>query len=350
MNKEEFRAMQAPVKEKYRQDPAAALTTTRVTGRASTGLAFTVESSRGPIEAGPHAATGGGDDTLACAEMLLEALIACSGVTLQSVATAWGVGLRHARIIAEGDVDLRGTLGISKDVPVGFREIRLQFEIDADGPPEKLDKMGGGRAILRGPPDPRSTDDHQGNTSPPRPGQLNAGCSPGRGDVEEALEQIVRVVASFDLPQAVQVGAVGIPEESFMIFDETRKVQIGPPTEPLHIIEDLSGPGDVDVGLLRVGPVGFDGQRVSPSGARKRSCPGQHDSSRRQKPQIQRGQRRGAAGMADQNVDHLVVHSLEIAGFPVIEHSIGVVRIKEFLDIEIAPGTAQIGNRSADRP
>lgn len=142
MNKEEFRAIQAPVKEKYRQNPAAALVTTRVSGRASTGLAFTVESSRGPIEAGPHAATGGGDSTQACAEeMLLEALIACSGVTLQSVATAWGVELRQARIIAEGDVDMRGTLGIAKDVPVGFREIRLRFEIDADAPPEKLDKM-----------------------------------------------------------------------------------------------------------------------------------------------------------------------------------------------------------------
>lgn len=141
MDKEQFRAMQAPVKERYKQDPQAALVTTRVSGRASSGLAFTVESSRGPIEAGPHAATGG-DDALACAEeMLLEALIACSGVTIQSVATAWGVELRQARIFAEGDVDMRGTLGISKDVPVGFREIRLRFELDADAPPEKLDKM-----------------------------------------------------------------------------------------------------------------------------------------------------------------------------------------------------------------
>jgi len=141
MNKEQFRAMQAPVKERYKQDPQAAVVTTRVSGRASTGLAFTVESSRGPIEAGPHAATGS-NGTLACAEeMLLEALIACSGVTLQSVAAAWGVELRQARIFAEGDVDMRGTLGISKDVPIGFREIRLRFELDADAPPEKLDKM-----------------------------------------------------------------------------------------------------------------------------------------------------------------------------------------------------------------
>jgi len=117
------------------------MVTVRVSGRASEGLAFTVESRRGPIEAGPHEAAGG-DGTLATAEeMLLEALIACSGVTLQSVATAWGVALRRARIVAEGDVDLRGTLAISKDVPVGFKEIRLRFEIDADAPPAKLDKM-----------------------------------------------------------------------------------------------------------------------------------------------------------------------------------------------------------------
>jgi uncharacterized OsmC-like protein len=141
MDKEQFQAMQAPIKEKYRQNPEAALVTIRATGRASTGLAFTVESSRGPIEAGPHAATGG-DATLASAEdMLLEALIACSGVTLQSIAAAWGVELKSARITAEGDVDLRGTLAISKDVPIGFKEIRVRFEIDADAPPAKLDKM-----------------------------------------------------------------------------------------------------------------------------------------------------------------------------------------------------------------
>jgi uncharacterized OsmC-like protein len=141
MNKEQFAAMQAPIKEKYKQNPDTALVTVRVSGRASEGLAFTVESGRGPIEAGPHAATGGDSSLASAEEMLLEALIACSGVTLQSVATAWGVELRHARIVAEGDVDLRGTLAISKDVPVGFKEIRLRFEIDADAPPAKLDKM-----------------------------------------------------------------------------------------------------------------------------------------------------------------------------------------------------------------
>lgn len=141
MDKEQFRAMQTPLKERYRQDPASALVTVRAAGRASAGLGFTVESRRGPIEAGPHAATGGEDTQANAEEMLLEALIACSGVTLQSVATAWGVELRTARIVAEGDVDLRGTLAISKEAPVGFREIRLKFELDADASSEKLDKM-----------------------------------------------------------------------------------------------------------------------------------------------------------------------------------------------------------------
>ncbi len=139
MNKEELRALQAPLKEKYRRDPSTAVVTTRITGRASTNLAFTVETHDGPVEAGLHPSAGGGLAT--AEEMLLEALVACSGVTLRAVATAFGVELREARITAEGDVDVRGTLGISRDVPVGFRAIRLQFELDADAPDEKLDKL-----------------------------------------------------------------------------------------------------------------------------------------------------------------------------------------------------------------
>ncbi len=141
MDREQLRALQAPFREKYRRDPGTALMTIRATGRASTDLAFTVVTHNGPVEAGLHPSTGG-DGTLACAEeMLLEALIACSGVTLQAVATAFGVELRDARIIAEGDIDVRGTLGMAKDVPVGFREIRLRFELDTDAPAEKLDKI-----------------------------------------------------------------------------------------------------------------------------------------------------------------------------------------------------------------
>jgi len=141
VNKEQFRAMQAPFKEKYRRDPGAAMTTGRASGRASKGVAFTVETSGGPVEAGLHPGAGG-NGTLALAEdMLLEALVACSGVTLQAVAAAFGVELHDARIVAEGDIDLRGTLGLSKDVPVGFREIRLHFELDSDASEETLDKL-----------------------------------------------------------------------------------------------------------------------------------------------------------------------------------------------------------------
>ncbi len=141
MNREQFKAMQAPLKEKYRKDPSTAVVTLRATGRASADLAFTLETHQGPIEAGLHPSAGG-DGTLPTAEeMLLETLVACSGVTLQAVATAFGVALREARITAEGDLDVRGTLAISKDVPVGYREIRLRFELDADAPDEKLDKI-----------------------------------------------------------------------------------------------------------------------------------------------------------------------------------------------------------------
>ena len=143
MNREQFKAMQTPFKEKYRRDPDAALLTLRATGRASTDLAFTVEAARGPLEAGLHPAAGG-DGTLSCAEdMLLETLVACSGVTLRAVATSFGIEVRDARIVAEGDLDLRGTLAVAKEVPVGFREIRLHFELDSDAPDERLDKLIG---------------------------------------------------------------------------------------------------------------------------------------------------------------------------------------------------------------
>jgi len=141
MDKERFKAMQAPLKEKYRREPESALLTLRAAGRASGDLAFTVDTHEGPVEAGLHPSAGG-DGTLATAEeMLLETLVACSGTTLQAVATAFGIVLREARIVAEGDIDVRGTLAISKDVPVGFREIRLRFELDSDAPGEKLDKL-----------------------------------------------------------------------------------------------------------------------------------------------------------------------------------------------------------------
>ncbi len=141
MNKERFRVLQGPFKEKYRRDPGAALVTVRASGRAAPGVVFTVATHGGPVEAGLHPGAGGDGTPALAEEMLLEALVACSGVTLQAVATAFGVELRDARIAAEGDIDLRGTLAISGDVPVGFQAIRLRFELDADAPDEKLDRI-----------------------------------------------------------------------------------------------------------------------------------------------------------------------------------------------------------------
>src|SRR3954447_26846978 len=132
MNADELRALQAPLKEQYNADPHAAFITLRATGRASDGVACKVDTGRAIVEAGLHPATGG-DGTFVCSgDMLLEALVACAGVTLRAVATAIGVELRDATVTAEGDLDFRGTLGVSKEVPVGFRDIRLRFDLDTD--------------------------------------------------------------------------------------------------------------------------------------------------------------------------------------------------------------------------
>jgi uncharacterized OsmC-like protein len=137
MDAEQLKSVQAPLKDKYRQDPQAALITLRAEGRAS-GLSCKVETGKALVEAGLHPATGG-DGTAACSgDMLLEALVACAGVTLRAVATAIGVDLKDARVTAEGDLDFRGTLGVSKEVPVGFRDIRLQFELDTSGTEEQV--------------------------------------------------------------------------------------------------------------------------------------------------------------------------------------------------------------------
>ena len=132
MNADTLRALQAPLKQKYRDDPGAAIVTLRASGEATEGVSCKVETGRALIEAGLHPATGG-DGSLACSgDMLLEALVACAGVTLRAVATAIGVNVRHAAVSAEGDLDFRGTLGVSKEAPVGFREIRLRFDLDTD--------------------------------------------------------------------------------------------------------------------------------------------------------------------------------------------------------------------------
>lgn len=132
MDAETLRALQAPLKQRYRDNPGSAVVTLRASGEATEAISCKVETGRALVEAGLHPATGG-DGTLACSgDMLLEALVACAGVTLRAVATAIGVELRRARITAEGDLDFRGTLGVSKDVPVGFRDIRLHFDLDTD--------------------------------------------------------------------------------------------------------------------------------------------------------------------------------------------------------------------------
>jgi uncharacterized OsmC-like protein len=138
MNADEIRSLQAPLKEKYRQHADTALVTLRAEGRIGEGITCKVETGKALVEAGLHPATGG-DGLAACSgDMLLEALVACAGVTLNAVATALGIQLRDATIRAEGDLDFRGTLGVSKDVAVGFQQIRLQFELDTDASEEQL--------------------------------------------------------------------------------------------------------------------------------------------------------------------------------------------------------------------
>ncbi len=139
MDTESLRTLQAPIKDRYRAEPSAALVTLRASGRIDDpeGLSCSVETGRALVKAGLHPATGG-DGTFACSgDMLLQALVACAGVTLRSVATAKNIQLRGGTIHAEGDLDFRGTLGLDRTVPVGFKNIRLRFDLDADTTPEE---------------------------------------------------------------------------------------------------------------------------------------------------------------------------------------------------------------------
>lgn len=143
MDSAELRAMQAPIKEHYKSDPGAAFITLKAKGSLeSEGLSCKVETGRAAAAiAGLHPATGGSGLELCSGDMLLEALVACAGVTLRSVATAIDVPLKSGNISAEGDLDFRGTLGVDKEAPVGFSEIRLRFDVDTDAPQEKLDQL-----------------------------------------------------------------------------------------------------------------------------------------------------------------------------------------------------------------
>ncbi|MEV4604685.1 OsmC family protein [Amycolatopsis sp. NPDC049253] len=139
MDSEQLRATQAPLKDKYRDEPESALVTLHADAELDgLGISCKVETGRAIVEAGLHPATGG-DGTLACSgDMLLEALVACAGVTLRAVATSLGLEVRGGRVRAEGDLDFRGTLAVAKDAPVGFRAIRLSFDLDTDADPDQL--------------------------------------------------------------------------------------------------------------------------------------------------------------------------------------------------------------------
>ncbi|MBE7550139.1 MAG: OsmC family protein [Anaerolineales bacterium] len=141
MNAEQLRALQAPLKEKYRETPEAALITLRAKGQVGEGITCKIETGKTLVAAGLHPATGGDGLSVCSGDMLLEALVACAGVTLQAVATAIGVNLRDAVVSAEGDLDFRGTLGVSKETPVGFRDIRLRFDLDTDADEEQLKSL-----------------------------------------------------------------------------------------------------------------------------------------------------------------------------------------------------------------
>lgn len=142
MNAEELRTLQAPLKAQYQRDPGSAVITLHAEGALDgDGVACRVDTGRALVEAGLHPATGGTGLQACSGDMLLEALVACAGVTLRAVATALGITLRGGLVKAEGDLDFRGTLGVAKDAPVGFKNIRLTFDLQADATPEQLQTL-----------------------------------------------------------------------------------------------------------------------------------------------------------------------------------------------------------------
>jgi uncharacterized OsmC-like protein len=142
MDAAELRATQAPIKERYKSNPQAAVITLKARGTLDdAGIACKVETGRALAVAGLHPATGGSGLELCSGDMLLEALVACAGVTLKAVATALDIPMKSGTVYAEGDLDFRGTLGVAKDTPVGFADIRLRFDVDTDVPQDKLDQL-----------------------------------------------------------------------------------------------------------------------------------------------------------------------------------------------------------------
>ncbi len=141
MNSDQLKQIQEPIKEKYRSQPETALVTLKAEGHLSEGIACSVDTGKALVEAGLHPATGGNGSQACSGDMLLQALAGCAGVTFQAVATAFGIKVKDGKVLVEGDLDFRGTLGVTKDSPVGFREIRVRFEVDTDAPAETLEKV-----------------------------------------------------------------------------------------------------------------------------------------------------------------------------------------------------------------
>lgn len=142
MDRDQLRTLQAPLKERYKTEPEAAMITLAASGELGEGVACSVQTGRAIAEAGLHPATGGDGSLLCSGDMLLEALVACAGVTLRAVSTSLGLGVTSGRVRAEGDLDFRGTLGVDRDAPVGFSAIRLSFELDTDADEEQLETLG----------------------------------------------------------------------------------------------------------------------------------------------------------------------------------------------------------------
>jgi uncharacterized OsmC-like protein len=138
MDREQLRAVQAPLKQRYRDEPAAALVTLQASAALGEGISCSVQAGRAIAEAGLHPASGGDGSLLCSGDMLLEALVACAGVTMRAVATSLGIAVRSGSVRAEGDLDFRGTLGVERDAPVGFTAIRLAFELESDADAEQL--------------------------------------------------------------------------------------------------------------------------------------------------------------------------------------------------------------------
>ena len=141
MDQQSLRDLQAPLKERYRNEPSAAVVTLRARGTLADDLTCNVETARAHVQAGLHPATGGAGVAVCSGDMLLQALVACAGVTMNAVATALGIELRGGTISAEGDLDFRGTLGVARDAPVGFSRIRLRFDVDTSASAEQCTKL-----------------------------------------------------------------------------------------------------------------------------------------------------------------------------------------------------------------